>query len=148
MFRKVWLLSLLILLPALLLACGDDDGDGSGASSDPAKQEVEQTIRNAVDAYNRQNVDAFLSYWTDKGLEEEFETTRQELRNNPEKLFGGPPLSLRSVSNTKISGNKATTEGELVSGLALTPERFELVREGGVWKIDGTQELTTTIPMA
>jgi hypothetical protein len=154
MLRRFLFPSLIVLiLPLLMLAaaaCSDDDDNGgtsNGATNnDPAAQEVQQTIRNAVAAYNRQDLEGFMNFWTDDGLEEEFGATREQMRASPEEVFGGPPLNLRNITNTSVNNDRATADVELVFGTSLSPEKFELVRQGGAWKINGSEQLQANIP--
>jgi hypothetical protein len=134
-----------------LFGCSNDgdggDTSGDGASISESEAAVERTVRSAADAYNQRNLNAFLSFWTDDGLIDEFGATRTELAaagGGP--ILEGPPLTLRDISDTKVSGSKATTEVEFVFGKQLAPTRYELVLENGAWKIDGTQDMAASIP--
>jgi hypothetical protein len=153
MLRKLSSIGLVLFLPfaALVIACSDDDDDdGDGASvPTPATSvegmEVEQTLRAAVTAYQQGDMTAFLSYWTDEGLQSEFDATRAELLAAGDEFFEGPPLDIRNIGNTEVSGTEATTEGDLAFGTLAQRNRFELVREGGAWKIDGQEDVSATM---
>jgi hypothetical protein len=136
---------LLLLAAAFAAGCSDDDDDGNGAATG-AEAQVEQTIRSAVDAYRAQNLELFLSFWTDDGLEDEFGGTRAELRQAGAEFFGGPPLSLRNVSDIDVSGDEASAVAELVFGVSLAPERFELITQSGQWKINATEPVNARVP--
>jgi hypothetical protein len=145
MCRKLTVLilcALLLPISLVLIACGDDNGD----AADPAAMEVEQTVRGAIEAYNQKDLTRFLSYWTDDGLREEFGVTRAELVQAGPAFFDGPPLNLRGVNNTDVSGDSAETDVELAFGKAVARERFELVREDSGWKIAGSENRNVGIP--
>ena len=137
---------MLLFLPIALLslACGGDDELRSRAEA--ARGEVEKTVQSATDAYNRQDVAGFVSYWTDRGLEEEFAATREEILANPDQFLGGPPRQIRSMVNTRIRLDQAATDAEFTLAKSLERERIGLIREDGAWKIAGTQPLGVSIP--
>ncbi|HJX61230.1 MAG TPA: hypothetical protein VJ578_01555 [Dehalococcoidia bacterium] len=124
-------------LSALAAACGGDDGE---------EGEIRDTADAIVKAYNDGDVDAFLSYWTDSGIQEGFDATREEAQEFLAEGLGEPPMSLRSISNIEVSGDTASAEVELVFGKLLQPERDSFVKEGGVWKIDATEDIAPEIP--
>ena len=124
-------------LAAFAAACGGDDGE---------EGEIRDTADAIVKAYNDKDVDAFLSYWTDSGIQEGFDATRQEAQEFLAEGLGDPPMSIRSISNIKVSGDTATADVELAFGLSLEPERDSFVKEGGVWKIDGAEDVSPEIP--
>jgi hypothetical protein len=156
--RFLVLAALLVVAPFSLLAVAcsdDDDGDTSApaAGVTPAATRasgeaaaVEQTMRSAVDAYNKQNMAEFLSYWTDDGLMAEFDAARADLQAAGAEFFEGPPLMLQSIGNTSVSGNDATTEVELAFGIGVEKDKYSLVKEGGAWKIDGSEPQLASIP--
>jgi hypothetical protein len=127
----------LVAVAALAAACGGDDGE---------EGEIKDTADAIVKAYNDKDVDAFLSYWTDSGIQEGFDATREEAKEFLAEGLGEPPMSIRSISNIEVSGDTATADVELVFGIALEPERDSFVKEGGVWKIDATEALSPEIP--
>ena len=162
MSRKLLVPALLFLfLPASLLAmaCSDGDpdtvpgvdstqaADGSNGSSDlAARAQVEQTIRETVEAYADQDLARFLENWTADGLQTEFGGTRQEIEDVGAEFFGGPPIVLRNFLETNVDGDEATSEFELVFGISLSPQRYELVKDDGTWKINSTEEIQAEIP--
>jgi hypothetical protein len=151
MFRKLSLLfglALLAPLAAFAIACSDDDDGGSGAAADtPEEREVEATIRAVVDAYQAGDLQRFLSYWTDEGLQAEFESTRAEITQAGPEFFAGPAeLSLRNVTDIDVSGDEASAQAELVFGKVLQPTEYELIRDANTWKINGSNELNARIP--
>ena len=136
----------LLLLPIALvsLACGGDDE--LRKSAEAAQGEVEKTVQSATDAYNKQDVAGFVSFWTDRGLEEEFGATREEILANPDQFLGGPPRQIRSMENTRIRLDQAATDAEFTLAKSLERERIGLLREDNAWKIAGTQPLGVSIP--
>jgi hypothetical protein len=149
MFKRLSLLVLpLVLAAGLIMACGDDDDDTGGAGETPTGEAVavQQTIRDAIAAYGRQDMEAFLSYWTDAGLESEFQASRDELRAVGAEFFEGPELSLGDISDTEVDGDEATSEAELIFAMVIQPNRFTLIREGSAWKIDNLEEMRASIP--
>jgi hypothetical protein len=136
-------LSLLLPVALSMIACGGDD---ETAPDDPVRIQVETTIREAIDAYNRGDAAAFLSYWTDEGLKSEFEATRDQITAAADQFFGGPPRVLRDLGNTKVKGNSATAEADFTLGRSIEREELALVKQGDAWKIDGTDPLQVPVP--
>ena len=62
-------LALVAGLAAFAAACGGDDGE---------EGEIRDTADAIVKAYNDKDVDAFLSYWTDNAIQEEYGASREE----------------------------------------------------------------------
>jgi uncharacterized cupredoxin-like copper-binding protein len=154
---------LVLPLSIFVIGCSSDDGDSDSApAGSPAPAgtipaaaatqvtgpagEVEAAMRAAIDAYNQKNLPVFLSYWTDDGLKAEFDATKAELQAAGPEFFEGPPLSLKSISNTSVSGTNATSEVELAFGLGVERTKYDFVREGNTWKIDGGEDLKAAIP--
>ena len=143
----------LVLGSALALGCSsDDDGDSSdeptavGEASTEEEREVEQTIRNAVQAYTAANTDQFLSYWTEEGLKNEFGASAQEIRSAGAEFFAGPPIELGEFNDVEVNDDDATAEFEFVFGSVLQPQRYSLVQEGTSWKINDTESMDAEIP--
>ncbi len=134
--HMVMLLALVLVATLALGACGGDD----------RKDDVEDAVRAAVDAWNQRDVEGFLAHFTDKGFQESFDSTKEEGQQSLPEFIGNPSMTVRKLSNTKVSGNTATTEAELTFGLAIDASRFPMVKEGDVWKIDGEEPLSTAIP--
>ena len=132
----------LTVLSTVALACGG----GEGSAED--RQEVEDAIRAAREAFKNGDVDTFLAALTDKAIEGKFEATREEAREF-EELSDVEVLSqfeLREVSNIEVSGDTATAEDVIAFGKVLERERVSLIKEGDVWKIDGFEDLPVEIP--
>ena len=153
MIRKLLSLGFLTILPIAALACGgDDDSDvgepgASGADSAEGRL-VEQTITSAVEAYNRGDLNSFLTFFTDDGLEDQFDATRAEIQAAGDEFFGGPPRMIRGFADTEVDGDDASTEVEWAVAQSIQKEDYDLIREtdGGPWKIDGSSPVTVAIP--
>jgi hypothetical protein len=137
---KILAIYWLLIFPVAIavLACGSGD--------DEDKSDVEDTIRASVDAYNRRDMQGFLSYWTDDGLQSEFGASRDEIMAAGDLLFVGPSLDLRSIEETDVDGDEATAEVTFVFGEQLSPSRYELVKVDDAWKIDGVPDLQAEVP--
>jgi hypothetical protein len=144
------------LLSAFALACGDSDGDDSSSAngapaasrSEETVAELEQTLKSTLEAYSSGDTQAFLAHWTDDGLQDAFDASRDKISSSPERFFGGPPLRLIAVSrfNAKVDDDKASTEAELALGKSLKFQRFHFAREAEAWKIDEVEDLKVTVP--
>lgn len=137
-------LAMFTLLVLTLGACnGGDSGDkgagGEKSSGDQAKA-VEDTIRESVKAENAKDEIKFLALWTDKGLESYDSGTREEIQSG-EGEIGGDKIEILKFLNTKVDGDKATTEvnaapEEFNVARVLYRANFALVKKEDKWLID------------
>lgn len=145
--RKVFLL---FLVGALLLsACGRDeagiDREGATTKTD-SKQQVEQAIRDSIEAENEKDVDAFLALWTDKGLKDYDVGSREDLKAGKSENFGREKINIVALQETEVEGKKAQSTVDAEVGepkFAQTIERVKmaLINRDGKWLIDGFQFL-------
>jgi hypothetical protein len=128
-------LPLLAVLTVVAIACNDDDeGGGDDAAA------IEQTIRDAIAAYNNAQAEEFYSYFTDEGLAALFEVPVEELESTKaefEQFIGEDPLEVREVRNVEVDGDDATAEMIAASVGVLQGDRFALVNQEDAWKING-----------
>ncbi len=124
------------LVFALLLgACG-------GGSADEAA--VEAAVREDLRAENAKDIDAFLSHWTDKGLEQYDVGTRKQLRDpksEQAKGFGEEKGRIVRFDDITVDGDNATVvvdatlEGRLLQTVFRL--KFDLLKRGDEWLHDG-----------
>jgi len=135
--------ALVVALAGLAAACG---GDGEGSEEDRA--EVEQTIRDLA-AYGAEDIDAFLEQVTDNVLDDFFGFSREECRQNAADCVG-EPSEVTAIKDLKVSGDEA--EAELTFTGEEEGESFDekfrvlLIKEEGVWKLDGFAGANEEIP--
>ena len=137
----------LIACAALVAGCGGDDNGVQ--DEDQLRQEVEATVREAVSAFNAQDMQRFLTYWTDDGLESEFQMSRDDLAALSDVFFSESPeagIQLRGVRADEIRSNRATAEVEYVFGQVIAPQRYVLIRQDNQWRINDTQPVSAQVP--
>jgi hypothetical protein len=117
-------------------ACGGSEDGG----------EVESTVRRAVTAYNEADADAFLALHTDQAIESEYGLPRDLAAPRIAEIIGQPPIEVRSLRNTVITGDTATVDLERTQGKVLILERVSLIKSGGDWKLDGFEDRPLDIP--
>jgi hypothetical protein len=151
-------IAVLLLSGLLVVGCGGGDNEsanstggnqspGAGNSTQTAdEQAVETSIRNAIQAYSAGNAEEFLKFWTDNGLKAEFDATADEIRQAGPDFFAGPPVALGDFKETKVDGDKATSEFDFLFADLVQPQRYTLVKDASAWKIDDTQALEAQIP--
>jgi len=104
------------------------------------KKAVEDAVRAMFAAYTEKDVDGFIAAFTDKGLAELFSVSEEQVADVKAQLpefIGQVALVLRGFSNTEVTGDKATTEGETESEGVIAVDRLTLMKDGDAWKIDG-----------
>jgi hypothetical protein len=133
-------LALLVITPAFVLACRGDD-----ENNDIEAERVEGTLRAAFDAYNRGDLEGFLSHWTDSAIEGEFGMSRRELIEAVGE-FRGPPQRVRNILATEVRGRRARSDAEIVLGRGIQVQRFQLVDQEGRWRIDAVEAVQARVP--
>jgi hypothetical protein len=139
----------LLISATLVVACGN--GNDEVQDEDRVRQEVETRVREAVTAFNQQDMNRFLTYWTDRGLQSEFEMSRQDLAALADVFFAQTPddgIELRDVRATDVRANRANADVEFIFGQVIAPQRYILIRQDNQWLIDDTQPLSAEIPDA
>jgi hypothetical protein len=105
------------------------------------------TVQGAVDAWNRRDVEGFLSFFTDRGLTAVFDfSSRAEARQFLPEFIGTDRITLRSLTEAQLSGARATAVVDLVIGSVLERGRWEFTLDTGTPKIDGETPLSAPIP--
>lgn len=107
---------------------------------------IEATIRQAVDAYNSGETDAFLALHTDKAIEDEYGLPRDLAAPRVAEFIGQPPIEVRRLSNIEVTGAGATVDFEHTEGKVLVLERVTLINDGGDWKLDAFEERPLAVP--
>jgi uncharacterized cupredoxin-like copper-binding protein len=131
--RAVLMVAALALLGITVtaLACGNGDGE---------RDDVEATVRAAADRWNAGDVEGFLALFTDRGLSELFGAppeAAEEIRAEVELFIGEDPVTIRDVSSIEVSDGTASANVRIQDFNLETIDRFELVKDGDDWKIDG-----------
>ena len=119
----------------VIVACG-----GSGNT------EVEQTVRSLVASYNGKDASGFLDRLTDRAVQDQYGVPRDQATASVAKSIGDPPIELRRLSNTQVSGLTATVDFEHTSGKVVVVEQVAMVKEGDQWKVDGFKNQPVEIP--
>ena len=99
--------------------------------------EAREALLAAFLAWNRKDAEAFEASFTDQGILE-------TVMSLPESI-GGPPISLRRVVDTEVSGDTAKVHAMFALGTQRNSVRYRLVRTDGGWKIDGEERLSPKI---
>jgi hypothetical protein len=124
--KKIWLAMCSLLLALILitpLACT------------PAKTQITDTVNGFVKAYQAQEYDKALGY---------FSASIRKI-NGDERLIDSAKLQklfadsaqLESIGEPSIDGKRATVWVDITSPDGTVEEQFSLVRENWSWKIDG-----------
>ena len=106
---------------------------------------VAATVQAVVDAWNRRDVEGFLSHWTESGFMAEFDASIAEGRQFLPEFIGDPPIRLVGVSAAS-SGSTATAIVDLAFGEVFERNQFTFVLDGGAWKVSDSQDLPFPIP--
>lgn len=111
-----------------------DCGEG-----DQASEEIEQTMRDAMAAWNGRNADTFLSFFTDNAISEIFgqgePITRADAEAALPNFIGDPPLELHELT-AESDGDTGSATVLWNSEPFLEHIRFAMIQQDGAWKID------------
>jgi hypothetical protein len=107
---------------------------------------VRQALQELQDAYNAKDVAGFASRITDKGMQESFgEDSRAQFLQDLPDIMSGPPLTI-NVIDLQVTGDHATALLILDFTAFKEVHRFELIRQNGVWLMDGDQPAQVAAP--
>ena len=114
-------------------ACGDDGGSTSGKSVDEVRAALDEELAGEASG----DADKVLKHVTDRWLNTVLGTTRDEVKADPSKIKSedAPP----TITEIKVSGSKATVQVSIPPGQRGGFDyrnAADMVKEGGVWKID------------
>ena len=103
-------------------------------------------MRNLVASYNSKDVAGFLGKLTDKAIQDQYGVPREQATASVAKSIGDPPIEVRRLSNTQVSGTTATIDFEHTSGKVVVLEQVSMVKESDGWKADGFKNEPVQIP--
>ena len=144
MLRKVWLvltIAALLVALAVVAACGDDDDGGSEAD----KQEISDTVKQVAEAGPEQ-AGFFVGHVTDNFTQLIIGGTVEDCQSAPDECFSDP-LTNVVVGGVTIDGDTAKTDvAATESDGADTTTGVNMVKEDGVWKVDGLFVIGDDVP--
>ena len=112
------------------------------------RSDVQDALLAVFLAWNRKDVSTFLAGVTDEGLKELLgspSVEAAELKQALPELIGEPPIVIRRVRDTTVSGDTATIHAMFATGKQRNSVLESLVKEDGLWKIDGEQVISPKI---
>ena len=115
-----------------MVACGSDD---SSSASD-----VEAAVRATFADESAGDAEAFVAHWTDRGLDQFDVGTREEILSGESEIGGGDGEILKFVE-TAVKGKAASATLDSRFELTVVRLRFDLIRQGGKWLVDGFEFL-------
>jgi len=128
-----------LLVAAVLAGCGGGHDQAADARS------VQDTVRRSIDAENAGDGKAFVALWTDNGLRTYDAGSRGEIESGAAPL-GAEQTELRAFTATTVKGNTAMATVDSRVEIGLYRMRFDLVRKGSKWLLDGFKFLGATPP--
>lgn len=138
MKRPITILSLLLAI-TLTVACSSGNNSKSGGSDDASA--IRSRVSSLIDHFNSGDAKAILDNdvpasarrtCSDKDAKDTITTAKQSLTSL------GLKLSLKSVDNVVVTGNKATADVLVNTGspLGAQPLHAQFVKDGGSWRLD------------
>lgn len=136
---------LLAVIVAVLVAAASACASPREQASELDVQLVEDAVRVAVAAENEGDVETFLEYWTDEGLEEYDVGSREEVESGRVEI-GAERVTIVEFTDTSVGGDEATTTVDVIAGFhplaaPVSRVRFELVEREGAWLLNGFEFL-------
>jgi hypothetical protein len=119
------------------LDCAEDEDDSASAGDGAAA--AEQAVRDAMEAWNSKDAEAFLELFTDEAIATIFgqdePATREEVAQFLPEIIGDPPMVLHDIT-AEAEGDTGSVTVLWDSEPFLEHIRFAMVQEDGAWKID------------
>lgn len=104
-------------------------------------------MRRAITAENGGDVRTFLDLWTDDGLRSYDAGSRSDIQSGKARL-GVDHTDVRTFASVTVKGSKAQAVVDGAVEIGLYRSRFDLVRKGGKWRMDGFRFQGPTPPPA
>ena len=111
-------------------------------SSDAA---IRAAYTDAIDAWNQEDVDRFLSHWTDNGVMSLGFSSVDEAREQLAQFIAGNPLKI-TINSITVSGNTASANMTLAYTDYYQTNVDSWVLQDGKWLIDDEMQQATPIP--
>lgn len=117
-------------------------GPRRAAAADPELESaITSTVRAAVHAYNQGDAGSTFSIFTDKGFEEEFFVTKEDVLADDEvyRQVFSDPVALRAVRDVMATDSGASATVDFEAGLGIHSEELSFVYVDSRWRIDGSR---------
>lgn len=104
---------------------------------------MQATVRDFVQATNDNDPRACNELVTQRYLEQSTAQTGDDARaacREQLKTLGGVEVKVERFASTKVDGDRATVQVDLVSAGVRDKRTIELERQDGRWQLDGGQE--------
>ncbi len=141
MVRRLWMLLIPVLAflatAGLIAYFGGNSGSSPSTGGTPVLTEVQDVIRKMMDRYNAQDMQGYLDFYTDKGLDSRYHLTREEATTILADFIGTPPVTIFRFANSNVTDNTTNVHVLTTSGEVASEDIFSLVKDAGVWKVDG-----------
>lgn len=144
MKRVLLLPSVLVALILLLASCGD--GANATPAPPPEAQAIRVSYRTSAAAWNTGNVDRFLAGYTDQGVLADWGAPREAAREFLSEFIGSIPVKVVKINSIEVFGDRATVDVVRNIGAIRDRARESLVKEGGKWRVDGSEKLSPQLP--
>lgn len=162
--KRLLLLFLPVLAVIAFIACGDDDNTSasktvgastataSGAAATTAgsatgdQAEIEDTVTR-VAAAGASDIDYYIDHVTANVLKQTAYPDEASCRANAALCIGEPAVA-SNFTGTTINGDNATTTADIQAGTSSGKYQIQLVKAGGVWKVDSNKGLEGASPTA
>jgi len=144
---KLRLLSLAAVVAGVVLGMGALTLKGNGAEAAP-EDDIEAMLQAAVEAWNEEDIATFISYWTEQGLQGQFDFGEEDPAAfiAADREDTGPIASIAVTDLFITSGNASgIVDLQFEEGFSLFEEWKFIFQDGG-WKIDGNEPAFRPIP--
>jgi hypothetical protein len=120
----------------LIAYFGGNSGSSPSTGGTPVLTEAQDVIRTMTDRYNAKDMQGYLDFYTDKGLDSRYHLTREEATTILADFIGTPPVTIFRFGNSKVTDNTTEVHVLTFSGKVASEDVFSLVQDAGVWKVD------------
>ncbi|MDL2334779.1 MAG: hypothetical protein QFC55_01940 [Chloroflexota bacterium] len=139
-----------LLSLSLILVVAVGSGCANAARTDPASAAevaaIETTLQTARDALVAGDVPGFMKEWTDSGLQDVFYESGNAFVGNTGYYLAAKQYRLGAATSAPVVlGDSAAVVAPLYFRLVGPVRKFSLVKQGGIWVIDGAELASTQV---
>ena len=91
-------------------------------------------------------MDRFLAGYTDQGVLADWGAPREAAREFLSEFIGSIPVKVVKINSIEVFGDRATVDVVRNIGAIRDRARESLVKEGGKWRVDGSEKLSPQLP--
>ncbi len=114
---------------------------GCSPTTEAELSAINALVQHVSDSFSSGDVTGYAADFTDAGLLEDQDMSREEFLQLTSEEFGGLPVKVLEIAEPNIDGDRATVDVTLeLGGTWISAYEFHLLKEEGSWRINESIE--------